>query len=84
MNRWSVHMAELIGIFYAISIVFKLAHQRPTDAYRDPTTTTILCDSKSALQSIQNARNRSGQQIVHTILSAATEVQARNIALRLQ
>jgi ribonuclease HI len=84
MNRWSVHVAELIGIFYAISMVFKLAHQRPTDTYGDPMTATILCDSKSALQSIQNARNKSGQRIVHAILSAATEVQARNIALRLQ
>lgn len=26
MNRWSVYMAELIGIFYAISMVFKLAY----------------------------------------------------------
>jgi hypothetical protein len=24
MDRWSVHVAELIGIFYAISIVFKI------------------------------------------------------------
>ncbi|KUM55793.1 hypothetical protein ACN42_g11443 [Penicillium freii] len=29
MDRWSVHVAELIGIFYAVNIVFKLVHQRP-------------------------------------------------------
>lgn len=28
MDRWSVHVAELIGIFYAISMIFKIAHQR--------------------------------------------------------
>ena len=28
MDRWSVHAAELIGIFYAISSVYKQAHQR--------------------------------------------------------
>ncbi|MDN6490718.1 MAG: hypothetical protein L0K41_10005 [Yaniella sp.] len=84
MDRWSVHVAELIGIFYAISMVFRLAHQRSSGAYGRPTTATILCDSKSALQSIQNARNKSGQRIVHAILLAAAEVQAENIALRLQ
>jgi hypothetical protein len=28
MDRWSVHIAELIGILYAINMVFRLAHQR--------------------------------------------------------
>jgi hypothetical protein len=27
IDRWSIHVAELIGIFYAIGIVFKMAHQ---------------------------------------------------------
>jgi ribonuclease HI len=84
MDRWSVHVAELIGIFYAVNMVFRLAHQRSSDAYRRPITATILCDSKSALQSIQNTRNKSGQRIVHAILSAAAEVQAEGTALRLQ
>ena len=34
MDRWSVHVAELIGIFYAISTVFKIGHQRPGTADR--------------------------------------------------
>lgn len=53
MDRWSVHVAELIGIFHAISIVFKIAHQR-AGAEDQETTATILCDSMSALQAIQN------------------------------
>jgi hypothetical protein len=28
IDRWSVHIAELICIYYAISVVFKIAHQR--------------------------------------------------------
>jgi ribonuclease HI len=84
MERWSVHVAELIGIFYAVNMVFKLAHQRTNVVNGAHITATILCDSRSALQAVQNARNRSGQRIVHAILQTATEVQARNITLRLQ
>ena len=83
MSRWSVHVAELIGIFYAISVVFKIAHQRLRTADRQ-LTATILCDSRSALQAVQSARNRSGQRIVHAILQAGAEVLAAGIALRLQ
>jgi ribonuclease HI len=84
MERWSVHVAELISIFYAISMVFKLAHQRPVVRISGHATATILCDSRSALQAIQNVRKRSGQRIVHAILQAAVEVQTGHITLRLQ
>lgn len=43
--------------------------------------TTILCNSKSALEMIQNPSNKSGQQIIHAVLQATTEIQAREIAL---
>jgi ribonuclease HI len=84
MDRWSVHVAELIGIFYAISIVFKIAHQLSRSVEGRQKTATILCDSRSALQATQNPRNKSGQRIVYAILQAATEVQTEGIALRLQ
>ncbi|CEJ55656.1 hypothetical protein PMG11_01904 [Penicillium brasilianum] len=84
MDRWSVHVAELIGIFYAVNMAFKLFHQRSNAANGVPVTATILCDSKSALQAIQNVKNKSGQRIVYAILQAATEVQGENIRLRLQ
>jgi ribonuclease HI len=84
MDRWSVHAAELIGIFYAISMVFKVAHQLSRSLERRRKTATILCDSRSALQATQNPRNKSGQRIIHAILQAATEVQTEGIALRLQ
>ncbi|KAK9847031.1 Endonuclease/exonuclease/phosphatase [Penicillium brevicompactum] len=83
MDRWSVHVAELIGIFHAVNTVFKMAHQRLRTEDRQ-TTATILCDSRSALQAIKNARNKSGQRIVHAIHQAATELQIAGVALRLQ
>ena len=49
MERWSVHVAELIRIFYAISMVFKLAYQRISIENEMQSTATILCDSRSAL-----------------------------------
>jgi ribonuclease HI len=84
MDRWSIHTAELIGIFYAISMVFKVASQLSNHFKHIPKTATILCDSKSALQATQNVRNKSGQRIVHAIHQAATEIQVAGIALRLQ
>jgi ribonuclease HI len=84
MERWSVHVAELIGIFYAVSMGFKLAYQRAIAGNQRQATATIVCDSRSALQAIQNVRNRLGQRIIHAILQAATEVQAGHISLRLQ
>jgi len=65
-------------------MVFKIAHRRWESVNSRQTTATILCDSRSALQVIQNTRSRSGQRIVHAILQAATEVQADGITLRLQ
>ena len=65
-------------------MVFKLAHQRSNTLNEAPATATILCDSRSALQAIQNVKNKSGQRIVHATLQAAAEVQRENIRLRLQ
>jgi hypothetical protein len=45
MDCWSVHVAELIGVFYAISMVFKVAHQLLRSLERGRKTATILCDS---------------------------------------
>jgi hypothetical protein len=42
MDRWSVHVAELVGIFCAINMVFRLAHQCSSDAHGGPMTATIL------------------------------------------
>lgn len=49
MERWSVHIAELISIFYAVNIVFKVAHKRSNTLNGFPVTTTILYNSRSAL-----------------------------------
>jgi ribonuclease HI len=83
MDRWSVHVAELVGIFYAIGMVFNIAHQR-LRSIDGQQTATILCDGRSALQVVQSARHKSGQRIVRAILQAAAEVLTVGIALRLQ
>ncbi|OQD94624.1 hypothetical protein PENVUL_c136G10079 [Penicillium vulpinum] len=82
MERWSVHVAELI--FYAVDMVFKLAYRRTNVGDGVRSTATISCDSRSALQTIQNPSNKSGQRIVHAIIQATSEVQAENIRPRLQ
>lgn len=84
MDRWSVHVAELIGIFNAISSVYKLSNQCRGTTNARAVSATILCDSRSALQAIQNPGNKSEQTIIHAILEAATEVQTNGIALCLQ
>ncbi|KAK9847298.1 hypothetical protein MYU51_019615 [Penicillium brevicompactum] len=61
-----------------VRTVFKIAHQLPRLEDRQ-TTAIILCDSRSALQTIQTVRNRSGQRIVHAILQAATEAKPQRL-----
>lgn len=48
--------------------VFKVNHQQPRTEHNGTTRATILCDSRSALQAIQNPGNKSGQRIIHAIL----------------
>ena len=84
MDRWSVHAAELLGVLYATTLINKIAlqHRRPADTRAK--SATILSDSMSALQAIQNPGNKSGQQIIHTILRTATNTKTHGIAVRLQ
>ncbi|KAJ5152552.1 hypothetical protein N7492_009832 [Penicillium capsulatum] len=84
MERWSVHAAELIGILHAINIINKIALQRRRSADTRMRSTTILSDSMSAIQAIQNPGNKSGQQIIHAILQAAANTKTHGIAVRLQ
>lgn len=65
-------------------MVLKIAHRGWKSLNSRQITATILCDSRSALQAIQNTRNKYGQRIVHAILQTAMEVQAEGITLRLQ
>ena len=84
MDRWSVHAAELIGILYAINIINKVALQRRRSTGVRVRSTTILSDSMSALQAIQNPGNKSGQQIIYAILQAARNTKTHGIVVRLQ
>jgi ribonuclease HI len=85
MAHWSIHIAKLIGIYYAISLALKVFHQ--TGQSTRPGTNeaiTILSDSKSALQAIKNPRNTSGQRVIEVINQSAYELDSQGIPLRLQ
>ena len=84
MDRWSVHAAELVGILYAINIINKAALQRWRLAGSHTRTATILSDSMSALQAIQNPKTKSAQQIIYAILESAKNTKSHGIAIRLQ
>ncbi|KAJ5309348.1 uncharacterized protein N7443_001809 [Penicillium atrosanguineum] len=84
MDRWSVHAAELVGILYAINIINKAALQRWRLAGLHTRTATILSDSMSALQAIQNPKIKSAQQIIFAILESAKNTKSNDIAIRLQ
>ena len=84
MEYWSVYAAELMAIYYAISLVLQLAmtNNNPPITQHEPAT--ILSDSRSTLQAIVNLRNKSGQRIIQAITHSARELDARGIPLRLQ
>ncbi|THC88516.1 hypothetical protein EYZ11_012034 [Aspergillus tanneri] len=84
MEFWSVYAAELMGIFYAISLVLKISYRTWGSLAANWKPATILCDSMSALQAIRNPSNKSGQRIIYAILQAARELKTRGLSLRLQ
>ena len=84
MDRWSVHAAELIGILYAINVINKVALRHWRTSHTRVRSATILSDSKSALQAVQNPGNKSAQQIIHAILQAARNTKTHGTSIRLQ
>ncbi|EED11824.1 reverse transcriptase, putative [Talaromyces stipitatus ATCC 10500] len=84
MEYWSVYTAELMAIYYAISLVLKIALENWDTTASQQEPATILSDSMSALQAISNARNKSGQRIIQAVRQSARELKARGIPLRLQ
>jgi ribonuclease HI len=84
MEYWSVYVAELMAIYYAISLVLKIAMENQVAQAGQQEPATILSDSMSALQAISNTRNKSGQRIIQAVRQSARELKARGIPLRLQ
>jgi ribonuclease HI len=85
MAHWSIHIAELIGVYYAISLALQIFHQNGQSTRPGAgEAVTILSDSKSAIQAIKNPRNTSGQRVVEAINQSAYELDSRGIPLRLQ
>jgi ribonuclease HI len=84
MEHWSVYAAELMAIYYAISLVYQISRKKRSALGMVERPATILSDSMSALQAIRNPSNRSGQKIIRATLQAASEMKARGIPIRLQ
>lgn len=61
--------------FYAISLALKISYQNK-EPIRPGTgeVITILSDSKSALQAIENPRNTSRQRVIHAVNQSAYEL----------
>jgi hypothetical protein len=57
-----------MGILYILNIIKKAALQRWRLAGLHTRTATILSDSMSALQAVQNPETKSAQQIIYAIL----------------
>jgi hypothetical protein len=83
MEHWSVYAAELIAIYYAISLVLTIRIENQDSLAKKQEPATILSNSISALQAISNAWNKSGQRIIQAIQQSAQELNARGIPLRL-
>ena len=83
MEYWSVYAAELMAIYYAVSLVLQSAMTN-NNSITQHEPATILSDSMSALQAIANLRNKSGRRIIQAITHSARELDARGIPLRLQ
>jgi ribonuclease HI len=84
MEHWSVYAAELMAIYYAISLVYQISRKKRSALDMVEQPTTILSDSMSALQAMRNPSNRSGQKIIQATLQAASEIKAQGIPIHLQ
>lgn len=84
MEYWSVYAAELMAIYYAISLVYQISRKKQEAEGTSREPATIFTDSMSALQAIANSWNRSGQRIIQAILQSARESNTRGVPLRLQ
>jgi ribonuclease HI len=73
--HWSVHIAELIAIYYAMEMI-ESAHNEINNRQR---TYTIATDSRSALQVIESPSNKPGQQIVQSIINNAENLRTQGI-----
>ncbi len=84
-KHWSVHAAELISIYFAITIAEEAQRERNRHGRTQPHTVTIVSDCKSALQAIETPSTRPGQHIVRSIHDLAESLKREHrLNFRLQ
>jgi ribonuclease HI len=85
-RSWPVHAAKLISIHKAIQLVMSELRDHQGDQQGDTTrknTYTIVSGSKAALQAIKCPSNKSGQNIVHNIISLTESLKQQQIKVHL-
>ena len=82
-QRWTVHSAELIAVSKAASCLLEGRLACESRQVLSRRICTIVSDSKSALQAIQNPARRPGQQVVYEVLATADFLRKQRIDLRL-
>jgi ribonuclease HI len=83
-THWSIHTAELIGIYLALELIKTHSPGGEEGTVLLPPKRTIICDSQSALKAIANPSNRAGQHIVHAIFKIAKDLKSLGVSVRLQ
>jgi len=83
-THWSIHAAELIGIYYAIELLTPRSVERQGSLPSQSRKMTIICDSQSAIKAVANLSNRPGQHIVYTIHRAVRDLKTQGFSVNLQ
>jgi hypothetical protein len=76
-STWSNHLAQLIAISKAVEAIETISNEENSIAF------TIVSDSRTALQTVANMPNKSGQQIVKKILDKIKELHEQGIRVSL-
>jgi ribonuclease HI len=82
-SHWTVHAAELIGIYKAVETMDRETTDRTHEENDHAKRFTVVSDSQSAIQTISNPASRPGQGIVRRILDQAQMPRERGIRIRL-
>ena len=83
-QHWSIHHAELIAINEGVDLAVEEQQQIGHTEGQCPRTCTILSDSRSALQALDDPSKRSGQNIVNRITQSVLRAKDHLMNFRLK
>ena len=83
-QHWAIHHAELIAIKQGVDLAVEEQQQNGHTEGQCPRTCTILSDSRSALQALDDPPKRSGQNIVNRITESVLQAKDHLMNFRLK